>query len=725
MRHGDRMTWAACALSTALALGTGCKMTGESRATGVDAPAGGPGSAIDDGSKTPGAGMPSPGGGKPGDGVITRPPGEDPPVPGGGMDDVCATVSPGESPLHRLTVAEYKNTIHAIFPNESFSFDTISNNDKVGPFYANVDTSVLGLLAEQYRTNAEVVSAQVERNLAAHLPCVGAKSVGLGKVEAEGLTGTAGRGETDSWLLWSNGYVAFNKDVTHQGEHEISVRAWGTPAAGQPPKMEVAVGGEVKKSFEVEASDKDPKVYTFRTSIAPGNTEFRVYFTNDFSENGQDRNLWVDWIEVKALGVSQGDRACAQTFVKDFGPKAWRRPLSEGDEARFMSVYDAISAKYGFHEGIRAVIEAGLQAPQFLYRTEQTLAPDAAQVRLVDPYDMAARLSYFLWDSVPDEELLRAAAANELQSRAQIEAQARRMVKDPKAREALNFALLQLLGLTELDKIDRQDPRFSGAIRDALSDEAYALVDEILWEGDGKLSTLLSADFAYVSNATAQFYGVPAPQEKGMKRVNLNTRERLGILTHPAILMKYGYGDMPIHRGLFVWETFYCSRPPMPPDNLESIPNAPKTYDGQSQREKAEDRLAHPVCGPCHDSMDRIGLTFDMFDEVGSRVNMDTYGNPVNDSGALKHTKADDRTLDGPVELAQAMAESAQVKQCFSTQWVRYATGRFINSSQDACTIRTLESALDGREDDILEIFVALTTTDAFRYRQAVTGPAN
>ena len=721
MRYRDTMKWMAVVVSAALAFGTGCKMSGESSATLS--------SSGEPGAKNPGV----EGGGGPGGpgtttppkpGVIARPPGEKPPVGGGSMDDVCKTVSPGESPLHRLTVTEYKNTIQAIFPGEAFAFDTISKNDKIGPFYANVDTSVMQLLAEQYRTNAEEVSARVDANLSAHLPCVSTGAVDLGRVEAESLTGTTGRGEKESWLLWSNGYVSFSKELKHQGEYEVSVRAWGSQAGDELPKMDVTIGGEVKKTFDVPALSTSPKVYTFKTTLAPGNTEFRVSFTNDFSEGSEDRNLWVDWIDVKALGVSQGDRACAESFVKDFGPKAWRRPLAAADEARFMKVYDQVAATYGFHEGIRAVIEAGLQAPQFIYRTEHTLADDAAPVRLVEPYDMASRLSYFLWDSVPDEALLQAAAAGELETREQVEAQARRMVKDPKARGAINDALLQLLGLTELDTVDRQDDRFSPKVRDALSDEAYALVDEVVWEGDGKLSTLLSADFAYVSTATAQFYGVPAPQEKGMKRVNLNTRERLGILTHPAILMKYGYGDMPIHRGLFVWETFYCSRPPNPPDNLEMIPNVPKTFDGQSQRQKAEDRLEHPVCGPCHDSMDRIGLTFDMFDELGAKVEKDRYGTPVNDSGALKHTKADDRELDGPVELAQAMASSAQVKQCFSTQWVRYATGRFISSSQDACTIKTLESALSGKEDDILEIFVALTTTDAFRYRQAVTGQA-
>lgn len=252
-------------------------------------------------------------------------------------------------------------------------------------------------------------------------------------------------------------------------------------------------------------------------------------------------------------------------------------------------------------------------------------------------------------------------------------------------------------------------------MRESMEAATLAFIDQVIWEGDGKLSTLLTAPFAYVDRQTAPLYGVEPPEDDGIVRVDLDGEKRLGLLTQPAVLARYAYGDTTVHRGLFIRDAFFCSRPPPPPDEFD---DPPETYEGQPARERAEGRMNHQQCGACHYQIDPLGLAFDQFDGLGRWTETDEHGNTVDDSGGIYGTASTDQEVQGPVELARALAESDEVRQCVVRQWFRLAFARTM-TREDSCSLQQLEAALEDGDDDIRELIVTIATSDAFRYRLA------
>jgi|GEM_PF-3336462 len=647
-------------------------------------------------------------------------PGVDPVGNSSSMDDVCYYINPGETPLNRLTEREYVNSVRALFPELSLQIPDVGSDEKIGPFDANVVSSVLDLQADLYRASSEAVSEQVVDQLDQVIDCVSQEPQQVLSQEAEALQGTVGQATSDAWLLWSNGRVETNFNTPASGAHTIEVRGWGSRAGDELPKMAVAIDDQIIGEVEVEALSGAAQTYTFTTEIMqPGTHSVAVLFTNDFNDppNNADRNLWVDSFTVTAGGVTEIERECVAGFIQDFAPRAWRRPLTQEELTRFGTLYDTIASQYGEREGIRGVIEAALQSPHFLYRFEFGVDSEEAVLKLSD-YEMASRLSYFFWNAPPDAELMRAAEAGELTTDAGITAQAERMIQDARSRDAINLAVLELLGVADFDTFNKGSSELDATMRAAMLDDTYAFVDHVIWEDGGQLETLLTADYAFVNSRTAELYGLDAPAGEGSVRVDLEDGQRVGLLTQPALLARYGYGDVPVHRGLFLRETFFCNRPSPPPDELVDPPD---TYEGQAQRERSQDRLDHNGCGGCHMMMDPIGLVFDNYDELGRFREQDDHGNVLSSNGAILATISTNTELDGPRMLADTLAGSEEVHGCFSEQWVRYALGRNLLRQDDACTLSMLEDAMSEEGATVQELFVAITRTDAFRYRRKPT----
>lgn len=667
-----------------------------------------------DGARAPGD---QPGAVNPGDvtpDVIDRP--DDDPIGDEMLQDVCATVNPGDTPLHRLTQREYTNAIRDLFPDLSYELAPLPTDEKVAHFDANTVTGVSELLAELYQTNSEVVSEAFAAQIDTRLPCASAGEPQLVRVEAESLQGTAGQVRPDSWLIWSNGHVETVFQAESAGTYTLRVRAWASQAGTDLANMQVHVNSREVGNYDVEASAGNPAVFDMSVELTEGAHTIRVSFTNDLNspETGMDRNLWVDYIEVEGQGQATVDVSCAIEFGQDLAKRAWRRPLTQTEVSKLQTLYSAVAAQDGPREGVRALIEGILQSPRFIYRLEAGQGDQA--IVALDDHELAARLSFFLWDSIPDEPLMLLADTGQLSKRAVLQAQARRMLQDDRARHVVNQGVMQLLGLDGFRNIERDDPAFTPEVRAALEAEFLALIDEVIWDGDGKISSLLTADFAYVSKQTAQFYGVEPPAQEGMHRVTLDRSTRQGILTHPVVLAKHGFGEMVVHRGLFVRETFYCKRPAPPPDELI---NPPQTYEGQPERDKAQGRLDHLGCGGCHQQMDPLGLVFDQFDETGRHRMMDRHGNAVESFGEILQTSYDNQNIAGPVVLSDVLADSAEVQECLSEQWLRFALGRYV-TTDDECSRAMLDQAIAESGDSVVDLFVALALTDAFRYRRSI-----
>ena len=278
-------------------------------------------------------------------------------------------------------------------------------------------------------------------------------------------------------------------------------------------------------------------------------------------------------VNIKALvGCDLAVAGCAPDFIQRFALRAYRRPLKPDEGQRLLQVYENARAKADAETGARAVVAAVLVAPQFLYHFEAGEQDSGTPgVKKLAPFELAARLGSFLWASLPDNELLDAAASGRLSTREHVLEQAERMLKDPRARAATNVFYERWFGLHELDNANKDPqlfPQFTQELREAMREETLRFVNHVVWEADGKLATLLSAPYSFVDSRLAALYGVPAPSGQGLQQVSLNPAERAGIVTHPSLLA--GFSPMvdtsPFKRGAWVRTRILCQELAVPPE---------------------------------------------------------------------------------------------------------------------------------------------------------------
>lgn len=428
--------------------------------------------------------------------------------------------------------------------------------------------------------------------------------------------------------------------------------------------------------------------------------------------------------------AAKGEEACALAFAKSFGRRAFRRPTTAEDERQLLAAYAAGRTGGSYSEGIEVMIRAALQSPDFLYRLETTAPADAAAKRIpVSQFELATRLSYLVWGSGPNDSLLDAAAQGKLGTKDQVAAKARELLAQPKARAAIGNFFEQWTGTQRLSITTKNTmlfPNFTTDLRDAMAAELPAFINDVLWHGDHRLNTLLTAPVAFVNGPLAQLYGVNAPPANSdgtPVRVQLPAAQgRAGILTQAGFLSVQGHPDQtsPVLRGKFVRAMLLCQPPPPPPPDVNI--SLPTVDQGATARLRfAAHESAGSSCNSCHQYMDPIGLTFEHFDAMGQYREQDN-GQPLDVSGQI--LGATDPSLAGPfngtVELAAKLADSEQVRNCMTTQWFRFASGR-TEADADACSLSAMQQTFDTANGDIIDLVVATTQTDAFWYRPQVT----
>jgi hypothetical protein len=426
--------------------------------------------------------------------------------------------------------------------------------------------------------------------------------------------------------------------------------------------------------------------------------------------------------------AAMGEQACALAFAKRLGRRAFRHATTAEEEQSLMTAYAAGRSGGTYAEGIEVMVRAALQSPRFLYRLETTspAAPALAQTP-VSPYELATRLSFLIWSSGPDDALLDAAARGELATKSQVAAKAREMLAEPKARAAIASFFEQWTGARRLEittKSATAFPMFSPDVRSAMAAELPAFVEHVLWSGDHRLESLLTAPIAFVNAPLAAVYGVPAPasSSQGLVQVELPTQQgRAGILTQAGFLSVQGHPDQtsPVLRGKFVRSMLLCQPPSPPPPDLDI--SLPPLDQGTTARERLAGHLAAGAsCNGCHSLMDPIGLAFEGFDAIG-RFRESEGGRALDLSGEI--AAATDPSLDGSFvgvrEMAQKLANSSQVRACLTTQWFRFAAGRS-EAQADECSLTTLRDTFASSGGDLLELIVATTQTDAFWFRSPV-----
>lgn len=430
-------------------------------------------------------------------------------------------------------------------------------------------------------------------------------------------------------------------------------------------------------------------------------------------------------------GATSLDDACstqAESWLRGFGQEVFRRPLADDEVAEWIAVFtDGAALEGGFdaRAGVELVVAGMLQSPHFFYRVEFGRGePNADGLDELSPHEMASRLSFLFWNSPPDRILMDAADADELRTREQIAEQARRLLRAPRAREAVRNFHRQWLGLskittvlTGIGKDTETFPDYDPAILPHLQAQTEQFFEFAIFDVDASVNTLFTAPFTLVNAPLAEFYGISAPTatEDQFVRVELDPTRYSGFLTQAGLLALYAKPDRtsPVHRGKYVRERLLCQVPPPPPD---VVPEAPEIDLTKTTREQLRQHEVDPLCGGCHQLLDPLGFGFEHFDAMG-RWRDDEHGLPIDASGEIIGTEDIDGPFDGAVGLGTALADSKTVHDCITRQWFRFAHGR-AETEDDAESLAKIRESFEESDYRIQELLVALTQTNAFRYRR-------
>lgn len=386
--------------------------------------------------------------------------------------------------------------------------------------------------------------------------------------------------------------------------------------------------------------------------------------------------------ELAPCDAGRGETACAGTFVAEFGKRAFRRPLLDGEKALYEGLYARVRETGASHtEGLSSVLQALLASPPFFYRFELTGRLQGPQnpgeLAKLSGWEIASRLSYFLWQTMPDTELMTAAEQGRLSSKEEIVAQARRLLQAPRGKEVVHRFLgqwLELEGLGEIEKDEKVFPQFTDKVRKELAAEAEAFVDHVFWEKKGRLQDLLTAPVTFRNGALATFYGDGLGAGDRLVMVDLSRSKRRGLLGTGAMAAKLASisDSDPVERGQFVRERLLCGFIPDPPDGVLEV--APPVNPEHTKRERFAVHTNIKGCDSCHKLIDPIGLALENYDGIG-RWRDTEKGKPIDTSGTWAPEDGGKSFRDGTEMLAQ-LAASPRVYDCAVKTWFRFAMGR-------------------------------------------------
>ena len=417
--------------------------------------------------------------------------------------------------------------------------------------------------------------------------------------------------------------------------------------------------------------------------------------------------------------------SCSAQFIDHTGRRIFRRPLDDGERERFTTKFTAWQSAVDFQGAVRLTLSAMLQSPQFLYRAEPIPRDQAAGALVaLDAYEMASRLSFFIWESAPDDALLDAASRNALHTENEIRTEAERMLQDDRARRVLWSFHRQWLGLDRilldehLVRTPAVDPAWTAATQAAAWEETHLFVENVLGQG-GSFRDLLTSRRAWVNGEMARIYGVDAPADPSTwTEASLPETERAGLLTRAAFLAGFAHrgATSPPVRGNGIQLRLLCQLPISPPPGVDLSQPKPSVGQGPvTNRALFETRTSPSTCQGCHAGLNGFGFGFELYDAAG-HFHTTEQGLPIDASGAIHGTDVDGPFL-GAIALSDSLSKSATVYQCAAQQWVRFALGR-APSNDEQPMVRSLAKTFLESGGDVRAIMIAIATSPTFRLRR-------
>jgi mono/diheme cytochrome c family protein len=615
--------------------------------------------------------------------------------------DASAPRDPGRAGFRRLNRVEYGYTVRDLLGVDLDPADDFPADDSAHGFDTIADVlSIPPLLVEKYFLAAERILDQLL----------------LPEPESRKLEGT---GDADL-------------DFPASGRYLVRLRASRAAREGAPPRIALSLGG--KTVAEIEVKDLPARSYEapFHTArgrkhvalaVPEGVTLASLEVAGPVSVPGakEARNR----LFFARPGPELPKREAARKVLERFASRAWRRPVRTGEVERLLGLFDAADRRGdAFEKALRLPLSAVLCSPRFVFRIEED-RPSKSPWPVPD-VELASRLSYFLWSSMPDERLSELAAKGSLREPAVLDAEIRRMLADPKSKALVDHFLdawLQSEAFRYANPDNRVFPEFhkDWRIRRGMGDELRRFVEGIVKE-DRSILEFIDADYTYVNEATAKFYGLPEVKGDQVRKVSLPDRRRGGLLGMGAILTMTSSPDRTsvVKRGKWILEKILGAPPPPPPPDAgdlkreDSKAAAPKTL-----RERMAAHRADPSCASCHSRIDPLGFGLESFDGVG-RWREQEAGRPVDATGTLPGGK----TFSGPIELKDLLlARKDEFAKMLAEKMMVYALGRGLEDADIQAVREVVEAAKkDGYRFSALAGAVARSYP--FQHRRNATGDA-
>jgi hypothetical protein len=463
--------------------------------------------------------------------------------------------------------------------------------------------------------------------------------------------------------------------------------------------------------------------------FVPGGGQERMYpvrsfqLLGPFDANGLGPTPSRERIFTCHPDRGDGPELCAREIIGNLATRAYRRPVTEEDMSELLAYYRDGVEDGGFEAGIRSAVTGILASPFFLYRGERVPAGlGPGEIYAIDDVELASRLSFFLWNSIPDEELLQLGIDGRLGEPSVLEQQVRRMLADPRSETLASNFVHQWLDMKRLDEVVPDSVVFPyasgrGDPREDFGTELTLFADSIFRE-DRSVVELMTASHTYLNERVALHYGITGVKGDQFRRVELERSERWGLLGKGAVLMAAAYPNRtsPVLRGAFILERILGVPPATPPPNVEALDeNDIGTTNALTVREMIARHRASPACYSCHAVMDPLGFALENFDATGAWRDRDRYaGEAIDASGELP----DGTPLDGPDALREALlGHPEDIVETFTGRLLMYATGRTLEY-YDMPTVRRIVS--EAAEDDYTfsGIVLGVVRSEQFRMRR-------
>jgi len=645
---------------------------------------------------------------------------------------------PGAVTIRRLNRLEYNNTIRDLFGIEFRPADDFPSDD-VGEGFDNIgDVLTLSpLLMEKYLNAAEQVAEQV-----VYAPSTDKQDELILDLSQFKINRSGSYAE-ETLRFYSNGDATGGFEVPFAGKYKVRIHVGADQAGSELAKMALQIDDRPQQHLSISARAENPRDYEFEARLAAGKHTLRVGFVNDFynpkasDPKQRDRNLSIfgatmvgpevvpqDALtklqrEILSVKVNQGPEATAAAthILQPIISRAFRRNVELAHVRAYGNLVNVVMNQgESFGRGMQVALCSVLVSPRFLFRVEGNRGSDKS-IREIDAYELASRLSYFLWSSMPDDRLLSLAFSGELVKPRILEAEVERMLIDPKAEGLVEGFATQWLNLRNLDEVTPA-PRFnfSESLRNSMKTETMMFFGEVM-RRNRSIIDFLDGKFTFVNEELATHYNLPNVSGPEFRLVSLTDSPRFGVLTHGSILTLTSQPNRtsPVMRGKWIMENVLGTVPPDPPEDVPEI-DEKKAESGESSfRKQLEIHRESAVCASCHNHMDPLGFGFENYDAIG-RFRIKEGPFDIDPSGVLPTGEE----FQGTEQLVEILTKrDREFANALTSRMLTFALGRGLQY-YDRCAVDKIVENLEQDNFRFHSLVKQIIFSDPFLKRRVV-----